>query len=236
MFEEFDALSFDCYGTLIDWEAGISAVLGPWARRSNPALNDEQLLTAYAIEEARVEVERPGAPYPEVLAAAFHSLGERLGLTVTDDVAARFSASVPDWPAFADSPAALKQLGRDFKLIVLSNVDRASFEGSRRRLGTHFDHVITAEDVGSYKPAAKNFRVLKEYANASGLRLLHVAQSLFHDHVPAAKAGLPGVWINRRRDQPGWGATPNPGVDVQPDWEFGSMAEFAAKARRRPRP
>jgi len=230
MFEEFDALSFDCYGTLIDWEAGILAGLRPWVRGSRRAISDEELLTAYSAEEERVEREEPANPYPEVLAAAFRSLAERLGIPVLDSEASWFGSSVPDWPAFADSHDALVQLSRHFKLIVLSNVDRSSFAASQARLGIDFDHVITAEDVGSYKPAAENFRVLNEYADSRGLRLLHVAQSLFHDHVPAAAAGLPAVWINRRHDQPGWGATPDPGVPVQPKWEFASMAAFAAQA------
>ena len=230
MFEEFDALSFDCYGTLIDWETGILSVLRPWAGGRLPAVTDEDLLTAYSAEEARVERDQPGLPYPEVLAAAFRSLAERLGIPAGDSEANRFGASVPDWPAFADSHDALVRLHRHFRLIILSNVDRSSFAASQARLGVHFDHVITAEDVGSYKPAAGNFRVLDEYAQAQGLRLLHVAQSLFHDHVPAAAAGLPAVWINRRQNQPGWGATPDPGVVVQPKWEFESMAAFAAQA------
>ncbi|MHA7174074.1 HAD-IA family hydrolase [Arthrobacter monumenti] len=230
MFDEFDALSFDCYGTLIDWEAGIAAVLGPWGRASNPNLTDEELLLAYADEEARMERENPTALYPVVLAEAFRATGAKLGIAVSGDDAERLGNSVPDWPAFPDSHEALVKLSERFNLIILSNVDRAGFEGSRRRLGVDFDHVITAEDVGSYKPAQKNFDVLKDYADQQGFKLLHVAQSLFHDHVPGAKAGLPGVWINRRHDRPGWGATPDPGQDVRPDWEFGSMAGFAAAA------
>ncbi|HET8795666.1 MAG TPA: haloacid dehalogenase type II [Arthrobacter sp.] len=233
MFDEFDALSFDCYGTLIDWEAGIAAVLGPWGRAANPDLTDEELLLAYADEEARMERGNPTALYPVVLAEAFRATGAKLGIPVSDDDAERLGSSVPDWPAFPDSHEALVQLGERFKLIILSNVDRAGFEGSRRRLDVDFDHIITAEDVGSYKPAQKNFEVLKDYADQQGLKLLHVAQSLFHDHVPASQAGLPGVWINRRHNRPGWGATPDPGEDVRPDWEFESMADFAAAATER---
>ncbi|PXY35453.1 HAD family hydrolase [Prauserella flavalba] len=229
-FGEYDALSFDCYGTLIDWETGIAAVIGPWARRFDAALTDEQLLVTYAAEEARVAREQPALPYPDVLAEAFRGVGERLGHPVGDEDAARLGASVPDWPAFGDSHDALMALRRRFKLIILSNVDRESFEGSRRRLGVRFDHVITAQDVGSYKPAQRNFDVLTGYARGEGLRLLHVAQSVFHDHVPARRAGLPGVWINRRHDRPGWGATPDPGLPVTPDWEFPSLAAFAAAA------
>ncbi|PXY22548.1 haloacid dehalogenase type II [Prauserella muralis] len=231
-FTGYDALSFDCYGTLIDWETGIASVIGPWARRFDPALTDEQVLTAYAEQEARVAREHPAMLYPDVLAEAFRATGAQLGHPVSDEDARRLGTSVPDWPAFPDSHDALVALGERYRLIILSNVDRESFEGSRRRLDVRFDHVVTAQDVGTYKPAQRNFDVLTRYADEHGLRLLHVAQSLFHDHVPAKRAGLPGVWINRRHDRPGWGATPDPRQDVTPDWEFPSLAAFAAAATR----
>ena len=230
MFEEFDALSFDCYGTLIDWEAGIAAVLGPWGRAARPELTDEDLLLAYADEEARIEKENPTALYPQVLADAFRATGEKLGIPVSDADAAKLGSSVPAWPAFSDSTRALQRLSTRFKLIILSNIDKKSFAGSNARLGVEFDRIITAEDVGSYKPADKNFDALKSYVDGEGLRVLHVAQSLFHDHAPGRKAGLKGVWINRRHNRPGWGATPDPGAEITPDWTFTSMAEFADAA------
>jgi putative hydrolase of the HAD superfamily len=230
---DFDALSFDCYGTLIDWEAGLIAVLRPWARERGLDLTDEQLLTAYSPAEAAVEAEHPAELYPEVLARSMRQFGRELGARVTSEDAARLAHSVPDWPAFSDSPAALATLGQRYRLIILSNIDRASFAGSARRLGTEFAGVITAQDIGSYKPDPRNFEVLLREAARLGVapgRLLHVAQSLFHDHVPAKRAGLPTVWINRRHASPGWGATPEPGQPVRPDWEFPSMAAFAAAA------
>jgi 2-haloacid dehalogenase len=230
-FSDFEALSFDCYGTLIDWEAGLSAVLVPWARERGLTLNGEQLLAEYASVEAAVEAEHPERLYPDVLARSMQLLGTKLGAEVTSEDAARLARSVPDWPAFPDSRDALLDLGERFRLIILSNVDRASFEASRAWLGATFASVITAEDVGSYKPSQANFDALTAEAARLGIgpgRLLHVAQSLFHDHVPAKKAGLPTVWINRRHDRPGWGATPQPPAPVTPDWEFPSMAAFAA--------
>lgn len=225
----FDALSFDCYGTLIDWESGIAAVLGPWARRTDAAVTDEQVLVAYAEHEAAVERESPATRYPDVLREAFHRTGAMLGFPVTDADADALGTSVPDWPAFPDSAAALARLKERYSLIILSNVDRASFAGSSRRLGVVFDEILTAEDIGSYKPAPANFAALQTRVVERGQsgRLLHVAQSLFHDHVPAQAAGLPSVWIDRRRDQPGWGATPDPRQDVSPDLAFPSMAAFA---------
>ncbi len=228
---DFEALSFDCYGTLIDWETGLLAVLAPWARARGLTLTGEELLTAYAQVEAAVEAEHPAEAYPEVLARGMRRLGENLGAEVTEEDAARLAHSVPGWPAFPDSHDALAALGRRFKLIILSNVDRASFAGSNARLGVEFTSIITAQDVGSYKPSPRNFEALASEAARLGIQpggLLHVAQSLFHDHVPAQRAGLPTVWIHRRHDRGGWGATPQPPAPVTPDWEFPSMADFAA--------
>jgi 2-haloacid dehalogenase len=230
---DFEAISFDCYGTLIDWESGLLTVLRPWALHRELDLDDEALLAAYAGYEERAESEHPRTPYPEILRRSMSALGRDLGAEVTAEDADLLAMSVPDWPAFPDSAAALADLARQYKLIILSNVDRSSFAGSSQRLGVAFDSVLTAQDIGSYKPSPWNFAALQEEARRLGVgegRLLHAAQSLFHDHVPAKAAGLRTVWINRRHDRPGWGATPAPPVDVTPDWEFPSMADFAAAA------
>jgi 2-haloacid dehalogenase len=230
---DFDALSFDCYGTLIDWEAGLTAVLAPWARSRGLDLSDEALLTGYAAHESRAEAEHPGELYPAILARSLRGLGGELGAEVSDDDAGRIARSVPGWPAFDDSGAALAALAGRYRLIILSNVDRESFAASSRRLGVTFSSVITAQDVGSYKPSPRNFDALLAEAGRLGVppgRLLHVAQSLFHDHVPAKRAGLPTAWINRRHGRPGSGATPEPPHLVRPDWEFPSMRAFADAA------
>jgi 2-haloacid dehalogenase len=227
---EYKALSFDCYGTLIDWEAGLAAVLAPWAREQGLDVRDDELLLAYSDSEADVEREHPAAPYPEVLAMAFARAGEKLGAPVSDSWARRMGDSVPDWPAFPDSAQALERLARRYKLIILSNVHRAGFAGSNERLRGDFAAVITAEDVGAYKPAENHFRALDETLPRLGVDrqdLLHVAQSLFHDHVPARREGLPSVWINRRHDRTGWGATPEPTEEWTFDLEFHSMGDFA---------
>lgn len=229
-FTRFKALSFDCYGTLIDWEAGISAVLAPWAREQGLDLDDEALLLAYADNEAAVKVETPTALCNEVLAAAFRRTGETLDRPVSDEWAQRLGNSVPDWPAFPDSADALARLAQRHQLIILSNVHRAGFAGSNQHLRGTFAAIITAEDVGAYKPAENHFRALDKKLPELGVErseLLHVAQSLSHDHVPAKREGLPSVWINRRHDRPGWGATPEPSEDWSYDVEFPSMGEFA---------
>jgi 2-haloacid dehalogenase len=232
---DFDALSFDCYGTLIDWETGILAVLSPWADARGLTETDDRLLELFAAAESKAEADHPTMRYPDILRLVMVELGAKLGVDSGEAHAERLATSVPDWPAFADAHDALTMLASKYRLIVLSNVDRASFEGSRLRLGVPFAAVVTAEDVGSYKPAAANFDVLLATVAELGIapeRLLHVAQSLFHDHVPAQTAGLATVWIDRRRGRQGWGATPPPPTDVRPDWVFESMAEFAAEAAR----
>ena len=227
---EFEALSFDCYGTLIDWEAGIVAVLRPWAAAHGAEVSDEQLLAAYSAHEARAEEEHPAALYPQVLARSMRGLGEELGIPVSDVEAQALARSVPDWPAFPDSAEALARLSRRYRLVILSNVDRESFAASNRRLGVTFTSILTAQDIGSYKPSPLAFAALTDEIARLGVpgdRHLHVAQSLFHDHVPAKAAGLPTVWIDRRHDRAGWGATPEPPAGVTPDWTFPSMAAFA---------
>ena len=226
----FKALSFDCYGTLIDWEAGIAAVLSPWASEQGLDLTDEELLLAYADNEAVVERETPSALYPEVLAMAFRRTADKVGRRVSEVWAQRLANSVPEWPAFPDSADALARLAKHYQLIILSNVHRAGFAGSNERLRGDFAAIITAEDVGAYKPAENHFRALDTTLPKLGVdraELLHVAQSLFHDHVPAKREGLPSVWINRRHDRPGWGATPEPSADFTYNLEFISMADFA---------
>ena len=141
----------------------------------------------------------------------------------------QFGASVPGWPAFPDSAAALRDLKRHYRLVILSNVDRESFSGSARRLGVDFDAVFTAEDIGSYKPDRRNFEYLLRELGKDGIgrdKILHTTQSLHHDHLPASRLGLATAWIDRRHERQGWGATP--AAEVAVDFRFTSLAEMAA--------
>jgi len=229
-FTDFDALSFDCYGTLIDWEAGLKAGLAKVAALGDGSLTADDLLETYGQIEARIEREHPGMLYPEVIARSITETGETHGIEVPPVLAAKIGESVTDWPAFPDSAEALGRLKQRYKLIILSNVDRESFAGSNRRLGVKFDAILTAQDIGSYKPDPHNFDALFAQIETMGIpreRLLHVAQSLFHDHVPAKAAGLTTVWIDRRGGIPGSGATPIPDDVPTPDWTFSSMQAFA---------
>jgi 2-haloacid dehalogenase len=221
-YDAFDALTFDCYGTLIDWERGILAALAPHI----PAA-DEGVLERFARHEAALEA-GPYLPYKEVLAGCLRALGEELGFTPTDEQARAFGTSVTDWPAFDDSPQALDDLKRRFKLAVITNCDDDLFAASNRRLGVEFDHVITAEQARGYKPRTQNFEYAFERIDVPRERILHVAQSLFHDHVPAKALGMTTVWIDRRQGKAGGGATPP--ADAQPDATFPDLASFARAA------
>ena len=232
-FDRFGAMSFDCYGTLIDWETGIANALRPWAARNGLELGDQALLAAYGSTETHVEDDMPSALYPVILGETLRRVGADLGADVTDADAQSFGQSVKDWPAFPDTVDALRRLAPRYTLIILSNIDRASFAASNPRLGVKFDSIITAEDVGSYKPQRGHFNRLFEEVERLGVareRLVHVAESLFHDHQPAAELGLPSVWIHRRYEKGGSGATATPSGEVSPTWRFTSMAEFADAA------
>jgi len=225
--QSYEALSFDCYGTLIDWETGLIEALEPLLARVSQRPSDQAALEAYAQAEGDAEAEHPADPYPEILSRAWLHLAKLWG--VDDDAIARdhFARSVGNWPAFPDSSEALTRLKARYKLIILSNVDRASFALTNRRLGVAFDKVITAQDLGSYKPDPRNFEALVGAAEAMGVpqeRLLHVAQSLYHDHLPAQAIGLRTAWIDRREGMTGGGATLPPQAPVRPDFTFPSLS------------
>jgi 2-haloacid dehalogenase len=223
-FARIDALTFDCYGTLIDWETGISrglrAILAP--RGATPT--DDELLEAFARQEAAIEA-GPYLRYREVLARAALGVATGFGVTPTDEELAAFGGSVGDWPAFEDTADALARLKERFRLGVITNCDDDLFAASNRRLGVTFDWVITAQQVGSYKPSHRNFDVAFAVIDVPRQRILHVAQSLFHDHVPAKARGLTTAWIDRRHGKAGSGATPP--ATVTPDLTAPDMRTFA---------
>jgi 2-haloacid dehalogenase len=222
---DFDVLTFDCYGTLIDWESGIAAAARLQLGDVLADYSDEDLIAAFAAVEHEAEV--PYKTYREVLALSLRGMGECLGFPVGDDQAAGFGTSVGQWPAFADSGEALRRLQERFKLAVITNCDDDLFAQSERRLGVSFDYVITAQQAGSYKPDEANFLLAFERIDEPRERILHVAQSLFHDHVPAKALGMTSIWIDRRAGR-GGGASLD--VDAHPDARFTSMADFAADA------
>lgn len=229
-FTKFRALTFDVYGTLIDWEAGILAQLRPFAAREGLTLGDEALLSAFAAQESRWEADHPGMLYSTLLAAVHRDLQRGWGVGPDEAAALAFGASVPEWPAFPDSAGALARLKKHFQLYALSNVDNRSISGSLPRLGHPFDATFTAEDIGSYKPNPRNFDFALAGLARRGIapsEVLHVAQSLFHDHVPAVGKGLANAWIDRRAGMSGEGATPIPADMPAIGWRFETLAAFA---------
>jgi 2-haloacid dehalogenase len=231
-YDAYDVLTFDTYGTLIDWETGLVAALHTALGTAADVLGDDDLLTCFAGVEH--EAEAPGTRYRDVLAIALREVAAELGTTVSEAQAATFGASVADWPAFLDSAEALQRLHARFALATITNCDDDLFAASEKRLGVSFDLVVTAQQVGRYKPDPAGFHVAFERIERElGMpkeRILHVAQSLFHDHVTAKRLGMRTVWIDRRDGRAG-GATPA-AAPVEPDARFATMREFAAVALR----
>jgi 2-haloacid dehalogenase len=231
---DFDVLSFDCYGTLIDWESGLYAALAPLRSRVEGHISRDVVLEAFALRESSQQSLTPEMPYSDLLAEVHGQLAAGWGVTrdLTEDTA--FGQSVGDWPPFPDTVEALQYLKKHYRLVVLSNVDHVSFAVTGRCLAVAFDSIYTAQDIGSYKPDPRNFAYLLARQADQGTareRILHVAQSLFHDHAPANAAGLASAWIDRRYDRGGSGATAPVSVDVRYDFRFASLIALAEAHR-----
>ena len=222
-FERFEVLTFDCYGTLIDWEAGLLAAFR--SLFGTDAAPD--LLERFARHEARLEA-GPYLPYREVLAQAAAGVGDELGLRPSGSALEAFGGSVVDWPGFLDSATALASLASRFRLGVITNCDDDLFAASAAKLGNPFSWVVSAQQAQAYKPSLQPFDLAFECIGVPRSRILHVAQSLFHDHVPAKALGLSTVWVDRRAGRSGAGATP--AASAVPDLRVESMAELASVA------
>lgn len=219
------ALTFDCYGTLIDWEAGLLAALLPWINVHR--LTDDDALRLFARHETLVQQAHPQLPYMQILPLVFNRMCEERGTPCDPALAAALGASVGQWPAFPDTPEALARLKTRFHLIVVSNVDHASFAGTLPRLGVPLDDLVTAQDAGAYKPDPRPLAMALDRLRTRGIvpsQVLHVAQSLYHDHVPAKALGLQTAWVDRRAGRPG-GATPE--ATITPDLRVTTLAQLA---------
>lgn len=223
----FEVLTFDCYGTLIDWEAGLLAAYDAVLRAHAAAADRDRLLTAHARHETRWEG-GPYLSYRDVLVRTLRDVLGELGVTPQPVEAEAFAESVGRWPPFPDSATALAALAERYRLGVITNCDNDLFERSRESLGIEFEFVITAEQARSYKPSLNNFELALEQIDVPAQRVLHVAQSLFHDHVSARQVGLASAWVDRRRGQSGWGATPP--ASAEPDLVVPDMATLARLA------
>ena len=231
---DFRVLSFDCYGTLIDWETGLWQALQPLL--ANAPIDRDTALATFGEIEPEQEHETPTLPYRDILARVHAKLAARWGAKSTDAMDKTFGLSVGTWPPFADTVEALAYLKRHYKLVILSNVDRQNFAATNKRLGVAFDAICTAEDIGTYKPDPKNFAYLLEAVRNLGHDkhdLLHTAQSLYHDHAPAERAGIARCWINRRADK-GKGSGATKAVAHMPtlNFEFPTLAAMADAHRR----
>ncbi|TVY53432.1 hypothetical protein LCER1_G005316 [Lachnellula cervina] len=248
---EYKLLSFDIYGTLIDWESGIYEALLPLLSklpqedphhpdRNTPGANRRFILTEYTNFELGIQTEHPTLAYSKILATAYERIAAKLQVPFDKAEAEEFGATIGKWPAFPDTVAAMQELGRHYKLVVLSNVNNASFSRTLAGplKGVKFDGIYTAEDIGSYKPDPRNLQYMVEHAEKDlGVKkdeILKVAQSLQHDHRPAKKFGLrPSVWIKRSEDDASMGGKYQEFKDqVQLAASFSTLGEFAAEVKK----
>lgn len=223
-FDDFECFSFDCYGTLIDWETGISSALRPILENHEISAGHHVLLELFGEAEAEIEA-GPYRPYCQVLKEVLSQIGDVLGFEPYRSELESFSTSVMNWPAFPDSSQALRALATQYRLIILSNIDDDLFRFSQRLLGVEFDHIFTAQQIGSYKPSRQNFEYLIQHAGVPQHKILHVAQSLFHDIAPAKAMGISTVWVNRHQGLVGSGASPP--AEAAPDATVPDMRSLA---------
>jgi 2-haloacid dehalogenase len=224
-FSRFEILTFDCYGTLINWEAGLLAALHRILSAHSKRIDDAALLKLYGEFEQRAE-QPPFQPYREVLGSVVRQFGTELGFAPTAEEVRSLADSLPTWKPWPDTVAALRQLKTRFRLAILSNVDDNLFAGTRPQLEVAFDEVVTAQQAQAYKPSLALFELALSRVKTPAHRVLHVGQSIYHDVVPAQALGLATVWVNRPSARPGIGAVIS--ADAKPDMTVASLAELGA--------
>ena len=223
-------MTFDVVGTLIDFETGILDYVRARARDAGLELSDQAILEAYAVAEDRQHRETPRLPFPSMMAPIYREMAATLGLPDTDDDVAGFRLSIPRWPAFADSIAALKRLRKNFHLVAMTNSDNWALSHFAATLELPFDDLVTAEMVGWNKPDPQVFAYVRGRLSKEGFGfddILHVAQSQYHDIAVAMALGYHTCWIERRKGKAGAGATPVSGAYVKPHYHFASLQELA---------
>jgi 2-haloacid dehalogenase len=226
-FTQFSVITFDCYGTLINWEAGILGVLRPLIKKYGRNLSDAGILELYSTFEPQIQ-SGEYKPYRQVLAEVVKKFGAKLVFTPTQQEMDSLAESIRDWPPFPDTTVALRKLKTKYKLAIISNIDDDLLAHSLRLMGVPFDHLITAQQAKSYKPSLNNFNLALEKIGLPREKVLHAAESLYHDIAPANELGIANVWVNRRGGKPG--ATKDvaaiPGMEV-PDLK--ALADVAVK-------
>lgn len=226
-FSQFQVMTFDCYGTLIDWETGIFSALRPLLAAHGKTISDFELLNLYS--ELESEAERGEFhPYREVLKSVVRGFGERLRFQPTESQIRSLPDSLASWPPFTDTVAALRQLKSRYKLAIISNVDDDLFAPTARRLEVNFDEVITAQQAGAYKPSLKLFQLAKQRLGVAPAQWLHVGQSIYHDVIPAKSLGIATVWVKRPSPRPGAGAAK--AASGEPDLEVPDLKTLAQLA------
>ena len=218
-FKAITLFTFDCYGTIIDWESGILSTIQPLLKASGIKAQDSELLSLYAQFEA--DEEREYKPYRDVLARVMQRFGDHFGLAFDEREQTALVRSLPYWPAFDDSRDALLKLKEKYEIAILSNIDDDLFAATRRRLGVDFDWIITAQQVGSYKPGLAHFERILQLSDRPASSIVHCGQSPYHDVRPARALGFRTVWVRRR----GYGATLP--ADAEPELEIESLEELA---------
>ena len=228
-FSRFTTISFDCYGTLIDWESGLIPTLRGILAAHGRSLPDSAILQLYGEFEADAE-SGPYQSYRNVLEDVVRKFGERCGFSPTPAQVRALHESVPAWPPFPDTVAALQHLQKRYQLAIISNIDDDLFAETRKHLGVEFGGVITAQQARSYKPAINNFQLAVRTLSIEPDRLLHAAQSIYHDVIPAQSLRISTVWVNRRSARPGVGAVR--AAAGRPDLEVPDLATLAALAAK----
>ena len=223
--DQISHLTFDCYGTLIDWECGILNTLRPLLSRYGVAASSEAILRSYVQNEARLE-QGQWIPYRELLRGVMRGIASDLAFRLAPGEGSALVESLPAWPPFSDTVAALERLSSRFQLVILSNTDDSLFQETQKQLKVRFAELITAEQVKSYKPAHAHFHEALRRLGVSANHVLHVAQSLYHDHVPARELGFHTAWINRPSLLSGTGIAPD--AIAKPDLTFPNLASFTA--------
>ncbi len=218
-------ITFDCYGTLIDWESGIVDALRPMFSQGRHSVPDTELLEHYGEVEYALE-SGPYLPYREVLSRAVQEMGRRLDMPISEQQGSEFAQSLAQWKPFPDTVAALQSMKKKYKLGIISNVDDDLFAATSTKLGVNFDFVVTAQQVRSYKPSHRNFEEALRRGGVSKQQVLHAGQSLLHDIAPANALRITNVWVNRPSVRPGAGAAK--AASAVPDYEVRSLAELSS--------